>query len=188
MIMGPIVSGFVSGLRAAGDFGLIQKLFSFLVSTHLSILAPVAPSVTLEAHSGNWDSVRRRLRVCVFQIWPAFFLLGGATVWCAHPLIIQLWAGHAIREYPLAALLLAWACVSGFVNSFSVFLNSLGLVKVQAAMSFALIIPTILVPVLLSRWLGVPGIALGMLVCTLPAAIAWPLYMRRVLRLKLLRV
>jgi O-antigen/teichoic acid export membrane protein len=187
-ILGPIVSGFVSGLTVAGDFTLVYKLFSFLASTHLSILAPVAPAVTLESHSGNWDAVRRRLRVCVFQIWPAYFFVVGTVIWWAHPLVIRLWAGHPVRQYPLAAILLLGACVTGFVNTFSVFLNSLGLVKVQASLSILMLLPTLVLPALLGRWLGVPGIALAMVLCTLPAAIIWPFYTRRALRLHMLRV
>jgi O-antigen/teichoic acid export membrane protein len=187
-ILGPIISGFVSGLTAAGDFTLMQKLFSFMVSAHLSILAPVSPAVTLDSHAGRWDAVRRRLRVCVFQIWPAFFLVVGVGVWAAHPLLIRLWAGHAIREYPLAALLLLWAVVAGFVNTFSVFLNSLGLVKIQAAISAAMMIPSILIPALLGRWFGLPGVALGMLAGVLPSAIICPLYTRHALRNHILRV
>jgi O-antigen/teichoic acid export membrane protein len=188
MILGPIISGFVSGLTVAGDFTLLQKLFSFLVSAHLSILAPVSPAVTLESRSGNWDAVRRRLRVCVFQVWPAVFLVGGAAVWASHPLLIRLWAGHALRQYPLAALLLLWACLGGFINTFSVFLNSLGLVKMQAGVSFAMMIPSLLLPAILSRWLGVQGIALSMVICTLPGVVIWPLYTRRALRLQMQHV
>jgi len=186
-ILGPIISGFVSGLTAAGDFLLIQKLFSFLASTHLAILSPVAPFVTRESHAGNWDAVRQRLRVCLLEVWPAFFFGLGGLVLLAHPLIIRLWAGDTIRDYRLAGLLLLWACVTGFVNTYSVFLNSLGLVKIQAILAFILILPSILLPALFSRWFGVLGIPLGMVVCSLPAIFIWPIYTRRALRLQLHR-
>jgi len=189
MILGPIISGAVSGLAAAGTFTLFQKLFSFLVTAHLAILAPVSPAITMESHAGNWDTVRRRLRVCVLQVLPPVFLVLGAVVLWFHPLLLHLWAGHPIpADYPLAALLLVWACFMGFGNTFSVFLNSLGLVKVQAAMAFTMLIPSLLLPALMSRWLGVPGIAISMVLCTLPAVIVLPIYTRRALRLHMLRV
>ena len=187
-ILGPIVSGLVSGLGPAGDFTLMQKLFSLLITSHLALLAPISPAVTRDSHGGNWEAVRRRLRVCVFQVWPACFFIAGAAIWCAHPLLIRLWAGHPLRDYPLAALLLLWACLAGFVNTYSVFLNSLGLVKIQAAVAFAMMAPLLVAAALLSRWLGDAGIALSMVLCSLPAAIAWPLYTRRALRLQMLRV
>jgi len=187
-ILGPIISGAISGLAVAGDFTLIQKLFSSLATAHLAILAPLGPAVTREASAGNWDAVRRRLKVCVFQVWPALFILLGGAIWWFHPLLILLWAGHPLREYPLATLLLLWACLSGFLNTFSVFLNSLGLVKMQAAVSFAMILPSLLLPVFLSRWLGVPGIALSMVLCQLPGILIWPIYTRRALRLRMLLV
>ena len=66
-----------------------------------------------------------RLRVCVLQVWPAYFAILGGIVWCVHPLLIRLWAGHALRAYPLAGLFLLAACLGGFVNTFSVFLTVL---------------------------------------------------------------
>jgi O-antigen/teichoic acid export membrane protein len=122
------------------------------------------------------------------MVWPAVFLGLGIIIWWQHPLLIRLWGGKWLRQYPLAGLLLAWACVTGFASSFSIFLNSLGLVKMQAAVSFAMILPNLLLPVILSRWFGLPGIALSMVVCLLPTTIIWPLYTRRALRLHLQRV
>lgn len=187
-VLGTLVTGHASGLAAAGDFALIQKLFSFLVTSHLAILAPVAPPTTRDSHAGNWDAIRHRLNVCLLQIWPAVFFLLGPLIWWVHPILIRLWTGHALTLYSVASPLLLWACLSGFVNTFSVFLNSLGLIKLQAALSFTMIIPSLILTVLLSRWLGMEGIALSMLLCTLPAALIWPFYTRRALRLHLHRV
>ena len=128
------------------------------------------------------------MRRCVAVIWPGFFLPVGVAVWLAHPLILRILAGHPIRDYRLAGLLLLVACIGGFVNTFSVFLNSLGLVKIQASVSFLMMIPALILPIVLSRWLGVSGIALAALICALPGIIIWPLYLQRALRLKLLRV
>ncbi len=187
-ILAPLASGVTSGLAVAGDFSLIQRLFSFLGTSHLAIMAPVGPAVAREGHAGNWGAVRKLLRVYVFQVWPAYFGIIGAGVWCAHPVLIRLWAGHWYRDYTLAALLLVGACLGGFINTFSVFLNSLGLVKVQGALSFIMLIPSVVLMVIFSRWLGLSGIALASAVCSLPAAILWPFYTRDALRQKKLRV
>jgi O-antigen/teichoic acid export membrane protein len=188
MILGPLVSGAVSGLTAAGDFTLIQKLFSLLISSHQALLAPISPAITLESHSGDWDAVRRRLRICVFWIWPAVFLGLGAIILGIHPLLIHLWAGQRLVRYPLATLLLIWAICNGFANTFGLFLGSLGLVKIQAVVSLAMVLPSIFLSALFSHWFGSPGIALAMVVCTLPAALIWPFYTRTALRFQKLRV
>jgi O-antigen/teichoic acid export membrane protein len=96
-------------------------------------------------------------------------------------------AAHPIRDYRLAALLLLPAWMGAFMNTYSVFLNSLGLVKMQASASFATMIPSLILPIVLSRWMGVSGIALAALTCNIPAVIIRLLYIRRALRLKLLR-
>jgi O-antigen/teichoic acid export membrane protein len=188
MILGPIVSGAVSGLNAAGDYTLVQKLFSLLVTAHLAMMAPLGPAITLESHSGNWDAVRRRLRTCVLQLWPAVFIGLGAVMLSIHPYVIRIWAGKWLQNYRLAALLLIWACLNGFANTFAVFLNSLGLVKVQAVISLIMVVPSVFLSAFLGRWLGPWGIALSAVICTLPCVIIWPLYTRRALRLHMLRV
>jgi O-antigen/teichoic acid export membrane protein len=187
-ILGPIISGAISGLVAAGEFGNLQKLFSFLMTAHLAIMAPLAPAITSDSHSGNWEAVRLRLRRYVFQVWPAFFLLAGGAVWALHPFLLRLWLGYPLTRYWLAGFLLIWACIGGFINTFSVFLNSLGLMKAQAVFSFAMIIPNIVIPTLLGRWYGPPGIAIGFIICAIPIAIIWPLYTRQAIRLHKLRV
>ena len=187
MMLGPFVSGLVAGLGAAGDFNLFQKLFSFLVTAHLSILAPFGPAITKEAHSGQWDSVRHRLRICLLQIFPAFFLILGGLIWYAHPTLIWLWVGRTLTDYRLAALLFAWALISSFVNTFSIFLNSLGLVKLQAAIGLATLVPSLILPIFLGKWMGPFGIALAMVLCAIPAAVILPFYTRRALRLQFAR-
>jgi O-antigen/teichoic acid export membrane protein len=187
-ILPTIMAALGFGLVEAGDFNWIQKLLSFLSTAHLALLAPVAPAVTRDSHAGDWDAVWRRLRRCLVVTWPGFFLPAGIAVWAAHPLILRVLAGHVIRDYRLAGLFLLVACIGGFVNTFSVFLNSLGLVKMQASVSFAMMIPAVILQYVLGRWLGVSGIALAALTCALPGIIIWPLYTRRALRLKLLRV
>ncbi|MGA3170006.1 MAG: hypothetical protein ABSE62_03245 [Chthoniobacteraceae bacterium] len=187
-ILAPIASAPVAGLAATGDISLLMRLFSFLSSSHLAVMSPVAPANTREARAGDWDAVRHRLRTYVFAVWPAYFLGVGGLLFWFHPLIIHLWVGHTISRYTLAALLFASACMGGFVNTFSVFLNSLGLLKVQAAVSFAMILPSILLTVILGRWLGLIGVVLASAICAVPGVIIWPLYTRRALRLRLLRV
>jgi O-antigen/teichoic acid export membrane protein len=187
-VLGIFMSGVLFGLAAAGDFGNLLKLFSFLTTIHLSILSPISPAITLESHSGQWDSVRHRLRVCLLQLFPAFFLIAGCAVWYGHPLLIRLWIGRPFADYSLAGIMLLWACVAGFINTFSVFLNGMGLMKVQAAISLIMLIPSMILPYVFSRWFGPSGIAISMVLCALPFAIILPLYTRRALRLEMLRV
>lgn len=188
MVLGPFISSYVSGIAAAGEFTVIQKLFSFLITAHLSILSPFSPKFTLEAQLGEWDKVRHRLRLCVLKIFPVSFAVAGLVVWWMHPVLSRLWVGRTMTNYHLAGLLLAWACLMGFGNTYSLFLNSLGLVKLQAAISLAMVVPSLLVPAILSRFYGSAGIALGMALCTIPTACILPFYARRALRLRVTRV
>ena len=49
-------------------------------------------------------------------------------------------------------------------------------------------LPSVFLAVLLSRWIGIPGLPLATVLCTLPGAIFLPWLTRRALRLHLLRV
>jgi O-antigen/teichoic acid export membrane protein len=188
MMLGPLISGMVSGLAAAGDFLLVQKLFTFLGSAHLSILSPFTPKFTLDAASGAWDAVRARLRLCLLVIFPVTFGTAGLAIFLFHPFIIHLWVGRTITDYAISALFLGWIILYGFGNTYSVLLNALGLVKVQAILSMSMILPSLLLPFLLGRIYGPVGIPISAIICMLPAMIILPLYTRKALRLKLTRL
>jgi O-antigen/teichoic acid export membrane protein len=187
-MLGTMVSGAVSGLAAAGDFNLVQRIFSLLLTLHLAFLAPIAPLVTREARAGNWEVVRGKLHQCLTRVWPLMFPLLGAALWLAHPLLIRLWAGKWVTDYFLAGLLLLWVCLSGLGNTYSVILNSLGLVRVQAIIALVLMAPVIFLPVVLGRVWGLYGIALAGVLSTLPVLLILPRYTKNALANHKMRV
>jgi O-antigen/teichoic acid export membrane protein len=188
MILGTFVSGAISGLAAAGDFSLIQRIFSLFITLHLAFLSPVSPFITRVAQAGDWASVQAELRKCLWRIWPLVFPLAGGLMFVSHPLVLRLWTGRWITDYTVAGCLFAWVSIMGFNNTFSIILNSLGLVRMQAAFGICMILPSVYLPVYLGKWLGVPGIALATALAAVPGLFIYPAYTTRAIREQRIRV
>lgn len=187
-LLGIFVSGTISGLAAAGDFSLIQRVFSLFISLHTAFMTPLSPFITRIARAGEWVAVRAELRKYIWRVWPLLFPLAGGLMFLAHPLVLRLWTGRWITDYPVAGYLLAWACFNGLANTYALFLNSLGIVRVQAAFAIFMILPTVYLPVYLGKWLGVPGIALATALSAVPSLLIYPYYTMRTLREQRMRV
>lgn len=186
--VGTFFSGAVTGLEKAGDFSLVQKIFSLLVTLHLAFLSPLAPAYTRHAHLGDWGWVRQQLLSTLRRTWPLIFAGGGLLLVVFHPLVIRVWAGKWLSDFTLAGLLALWALAMGWINTYSVLLNSLGLVRFQGVFCLVMVVPVLVLPLVLGLLWGITGVALASLLCTLPAAVLWPIYTSRALREKKLLV
>jgi len=183
-----ILAGSVAGLSLAGDFDLVKKIFSLLITLHLALLAPLAPAYTQSAQLAKWDWVNQKLSFCLKKVWPLIFLGVGGLIYFFHPLILKLWTGRDLSDYLLAGLLALVAVLSGWGNTYSVVLNSLGLVKWQAVASVVMAPLFIFLPLFMGKVWGLTGIASGTLICMIPGTFIWPAYARYALKAKLLRV
>ena len=186
--IGPLVTGIVGGgAQSAGDFMLVQRFFSLLITVHLAALAPLAPAFTLHARQGDWDWVRAKLKFCARVIWPLLFIGGSAVLLIAHPLLLRIWTGHWLANFPLAALLALSAILAGWANTYSILLNSLGAIRPQAILAVVMIAPVVILPAVLGQRLGAPGVALAACLCTIPAAIGCWIFAKQAIRSRFLR-
>jgi O-antigen/teichoic acid export membrane protein len=183
---GVFFAGAVAGLKSAGDFSLIQKTFGLLITSHLAILSPMGPLYTFHARQGQWDRIRNKLRFCLCRIWPLLFLFGGTVIFLFHPIFIRIWSGRWLSDYFLAALIAGNAVVAGFGNTFSVLLNSLGIVKKQAILAALMVLPFIYLPLMLGRHLGTHGVVLASILCSMPGIFFLPLWVKDAFRKKTL--
>jgi len=183
-----ILAGTVAGLSVAGNFDLVKKIFGLLTTLHLALLAPLAPAYTQSAQLGNWEWINQKLSFCLQKVWTMLFLGVGGLIYVFHPFVLKLWTGRDLSDYRLAGLLALVAVLSGWGNTYSVVLNSLGLVKWQAifVVSFAPLF--IFLPLFIGKYWSITGVAVGTLLCMLPGTIIWPIYTRYALRAKLLKV
>ncbi|MHB1004350.1 MAG: lipopolysaccharide biosynthesis protein [Chloroflexota bacterium] len=178
---GTILAGAVGGVSAAGDFSLIQRLFGLLATLHISLLAPVVPAYTRAARQGDWGWVAKTLAYTTRTVLPLIFCLCGSAILVFHPVILRIWTGKDMANYALAGYMAVWALATGWVNTYAVLLNALGVTRLQAAVSvFAALI---IVPLTLNigQTYGTVGVTLAAIICLIPGAIALPVRVRRAL-------
>jgi len=183
-----ILAGNIAGLSVAGDFDLIKKIFGLLVTSHLAMLAPLAPAYTRAAQIGNWEWVRKKFSFCRHVVWPIVFIGGASVIYIFHPIILKIWSGRNLHDFTLAGLLALIAVLSGWGNTQSVLLNSLGLVRWQALASILMAPLFIFLPLYFGKFWNVKGVAFGSLICMIPGTLFWPFYASYALKKKLLRV
>jgi O-antigen/teichoic acid export membrane protein len=185
---GTFLAGLVGGLADAGDFNLIYRLFGLLITMHMALMASFAPAFTRDARLGNWEGVRRKLHFCLYIIVPILFIGTGGLILTFHPIILKLWTSCSLMNYTLASLLALFALFSGWGNTNSILLNSLGLVKPQAICAF------IIAPIYLSltfyfgKSFGVEGVALAGVLCAAPGMIFFTYYTRRAIEFEKINV
>ena len=187
-LLGPFLAGAVGGLNMAGDFALIQRLFNLLVTVHMALLSPLSPTYTRHATRGEWERISEKLGVCVRQVWPIIFLGGGLLLIVLHPWILRIWAGRGISDYWLVVLLAVSAMIIGWANTYSVVLNSLGIVRHQAVLSVSMLVPVVGLPILLGQYFGIHGIAAAAVLCALPGAVLTMRWVHGALQQRLVNV
>lgn len=187
--IGPLVTGiFGGGAQSAGDFMLVQRFFSLLVTIHIAALAPLAPAYTLHARQGDWDWVRAKLKFCVRVIWPLLFVGGSTALLIAHPLMLRIWTGRWLSDFPLAAMLAVGAILAGWANTYSILLNSIGAIRPQAILAVIMVAPVVILPALLGHRYGALGVALAACLCTVPGAVFCWIFARQAVRTQFLRI
>ncbi|OGC92563.1 MAG: hypothetical protein A2W25_12605 [candidate division Zixibacteria bacterium RBG_16_53_22] len=187
-LIGPFLAGVVGGLKSAGDFWLIQRIFGLLLTLHLALLSPLAPAYTFHARQGDWVWVKNKFLYSVRVVWPLLFIGGGLALFLAHPLLLRLWSGRWIGDYWLAGLLAVSAILAGWANTHSILLNSLGIIRVQVVYSWIVLIPVIVLPVIFGKIFGIYGVALASAVCTAPATFLYIGWVRSALEYKQLNI
>ncbi len=184
---GTFLVGLVRGLADAGEFNLIQRLFGFLCTMHMALMAPFGPAFTQGARLGDWEGVRRKLSFCLRMVLPLFIGIG-SLILMFHPIILRLWTGISLSDYTLAGLFALFALFSGWGNTNSILLNSLGLVKSQALWSFMIAPIYLFLTFYFGKSFGVKGVALAGVLCAMPGMIYFTYYTRQAIKWRRINV
>lgn len=177
------LAGYLGGLESAGDFSIVQRLFTVLITTHMAFMSGFVPSFTQNARQGNWKGVLNRLNFNLYFVVPLLFIVLGGVILVFHPLILKIWTGLSINNYFLTGLFALYALLMGWGNTNSILLNSLGLVKSQAMWSFAIAPIFLFLTFYFGKTLGVEGIALASVLSSLPGVGYFTFYTRKVIKL-----
>ncbi len=169
-----LIVGKTTGLKDAGEYALVQKLFLILSIVHFAVLTPLWSAYTEAAASKDMIWVKKILMYSVAFTLLVFTFGSTALYWLGKP-IIFLWTGKTLTNAPLFAWMGLWVFVTGWVNCFSVYLNGIG----KLGMQTVLIIPAAVVYIPLSLYLGgkfgLTGVCLAGSIVWLPLAVSNPI-------------
>jgi len=182
------LAGYLGGLAGAGDFSVVQRLFTLLITAHMAFMSGFVPSFTQNARQGNWKGVLKKLNFNLYIVVPFLFIVLGGIVFLFHPFILKIWTGLSIKNYFLTGLFALYALLMGWANTNSILLNSLGLVKAQALWSFAIAPMFLFLTFYFAKTLGVEGIALASVLSALPGVGYFTFYTRKAIKLRRINV
>jgi O-antigen/teichoic acid export membrane protein len=169
-----LIVGKTSGLKDAGEYALVQKLFLILNILHFAILSPLWSAYTEAVASRDIKWVKKMLVYSVVYT-VGLFTIGSLGLYVFGKQIIFLWTGKTIANVLLYALMGIWAFIAGWVSCFSVYLNGIGKLKLQTI--WLVLTASIYIPLSLhlGEKFGVIGICMSNIVVSIPLAISTPI-------------
>jgi O-antigen/teichoic acid export membrane protein len=141
---------------------------------HFAFLMPIWSAYAEATTSKDFTWVKNALRksilytVLAFIAAIVFFAVFGNN-------LIYIWTGKRITSVLLFILLGFHALINGWTNCFSVFLNSVGILKGQIVLSFIGAIILIPISFYFSQIFGLLGICFALILVVIPIAIYNPI-------------
>ena len=177
----PVIAGRVLGLASAGDFNVVQKLFTVIITVHFTILIPLWSAYTQAAEVRDWAWIARSLRR---SLWATVILLvlGASALALLSGPLLKFWVDREIDDPRLIASFVAWTAVYAVINCYSVLLNGLGRLRRQTALAGSAAVLHWPVSLWLGSTMGAAGIILGTVAVILPLGVSNILEVRSVLR------
>jgi len=177
----PVIAGRVLGLASAGDFNVVLKLFTVIITVHFTVLTPLWSAYTEAAQVRDWAWIARSLRR---SLWATVILLAlgtSALALLSGPLL-RFWVGREINDPRLIASFVVWTAAFAVINCYSVLLNGLGRLRRQTALAGSAAVLHWPVSLWLGSTMGAAGIVLGTVAVILPSGVSNILEVRSVLR------
>ena len=169
-----LIVGKVVGLKEAGEYALVQKLFLILNVVHFAVLTPLWSAYTESIASKDIIWVKKALTYSiVFTV--LLFSVGSTCLYFFAKPIIFMWTGKIITNTLLYVVMGIWVFTTGWVSCYSVFLNGIEQLKMQTI----LIVPSAILYIPLANFLGVKfgvfGVCLAGTIVLIPLAISNPI-------------
>lgn len=161
----------VLGASSVSTYSVAQRLFGLSSMLLGFMLVPLWPAYGEALATGDHRWIRRTLRRSVIA---SIVVTGSASlVLCAFgKVLVNLWVGPTLT--PTWALLFgfaAWTVLAGVGNAIAMFLNGIGVLRLQVTCAIALAIVSILAKIYSARAFGLNGVIWAMVIsyffCTL---------------------
>ena len=177
----PAIAGRVLGLASAGDFNVVQKLFTVIITVHFTVLTPLWSAYTQAAHVRDWAWIDRSLRRSLWATVIVLVLGASALALLSGPLL-EFWVGRKIDDPSLVASFVVWTAVYAVINCYSILLSGLGRLRRQTALAGSAALLHWPLSLWLGSTIGAAGIVLGTVAVILPLGVSNILEVRSVLK------
>jgi O-antigen/teichoic acid export membrane protein len=159
----------VLGPESVTQFAVAEKMFSLTTIAMLTALAPLWPAYSEATARGDHAWAKRtlvrslRLAGGIASLLSIFLVLLG-------PLLLELWVGHAVSvPFQLLLALGLWKIVEAIGNALAMYMNGVGLIRLQAILGTAMAALAIVLKFILVSRIGIVGatVATTIAYCTL---------------------
>ena len=152
-----IVIAQVMGAEMVPQFGVPQRLFLMVSMVIGFVLVPLWPAYGEALAKGDFSWIKatltRTVRLTLLVTVPASFLLvvfGG--------FLIDVWVGQSIQPTFILMLGLGlWTVISSVGNAFAMFLNGMGMIRIQVILAIIMAVTNLALSILLTFRIGVAG-------------------------------
>jgi len=164
----------IFGLEMAGEYSIVKKLYVLFGCVHFCFLMPIWSAYTEAVELRDFEWVEKIIKKSAFYTIIAFvaatiiFTIFGNS-------IVYLWTGKHITNMLFYFILGIYSLIFGWVNCFSVFLNSIGKLKTQIILFSLGSLCLIPFSLYLSRTFGLIGICYALVITVIPLAISNPI-------------
>ena len=163
-----------AGLENAGEYFLVKKLAFFFAIIYMSLYASVWACYSEAVEKGDFKWVKKMLNVSgkltifAYLFFISLFCLFGNS-------FVHLWAGKYVENSILFLLLGVWSFLYSWGSCFSIFLNSIGHLKLQAILLTIGAIILFPLSIFLGNKLGIIGVCLAWIIVSSITAISNPI-------------
>jgi O-antigen/teichoic acid export membrane protein len=149
------------GVQKVAEYGVALKLFGLVGFVQMAFVGALWPAFA-EALARRDQGWIKRVFVHSLYLAVAWSVVASSVLILFGPWLVQtLAAGKLPPDRWLLAAMASTALVTAVGQSFAMLLNAIGEIRMQAILGLASGILNVAVSLLLGKWLGPPGIAIG---------------------------
>jgi O-antigen/teichoic acid export membrane protein len=179
----PLILASTLGTEAVSEYAIPAKLFELLIVAVAMVVGPLWPAYA-EAHARGdrrWIVVTLRRSI---QLTGLGLILPCLALVIFGPWLISIWmGGDATYALPLLGWFAVWTYLRGTGTAFAMFMNGVGIVRVQVIVATLFAIVSIVSKILAAREAGVVGLVTAsvvsyVVVVAVPYALMTPRFLR----------
>jgi O-antigen/teichoic acid export membrane protein len=155
-----IIIAQVLGPEAVTQYNIAFKYFGIITMISVIIMTPLWPAFTEANAKQDYRWIERI--VAKFEKISLVILLFGLIMLLISPKVYSMWLGNKVQvPFSLSLVLCLYACLNTYRTIFCYYANGVGKIKIQLLLIIGSGLINIPLAILLSKFLGLPGVILS---------------------------